>query len=286
MQEQIVMLVGGPDSGKTNYLGRLWLAIREGVGQIVADHTPNDLQYLNQIADYLLQGRFAPHTSHESRNKVTIPIKILNESAALRSNLIVPDVSGEEWMGIYRRRSWSEEWEKDTSGVVNCLIFVRAESDQVVPAIDWDTWAGLLTKAQQSNPEIPTQVILVDWLQCLRSVFVEKMADYRPRIGVIVAAYDLLPNDQKELGPEAYLKTNFPLFWQYISATRDQVDIRVFGTSIADGDFDADSDFRQQFLESKPTDKGYVIYHGRQGVQISKDIGLPILWAMGAVSVA
>jgi hypothetical protein len=285
MQEQTVLLVGGPDSGKTNYLGRLWLAIRDGVGKIEADRVPNDLEYLNQIAGFLLQGQFAPRLSGDvTRNKVVIPVKISNEEDTLRSTLIVPDVAGEEWMSIYRKRGWSDEWEKDFSSVTGCLVFVRAESDAIIPAIDWMTWASLLPNVPQENPEVPTQVVLVDWLQCLRSVFVEKMAGYRPRIGVIVAAYDLLPNDQKELGPEEYLRSNFPLFWQYITVVEDLFDIRVFGTSIVDGDFDEDPDFRDRFLDSPPKDAGYVKYASKEGLQTSKDIGLPILWAMGSVS--
>jgi len=287
MQEQTVLLVGGPDSGKTNYLGRLWLAIRDGVGKIEADGVPNDLEYLNQIAGFLLQGHFAPRLSGDvTRNKVIIPVKISHKADTLRHTLIVPDVAGEEWMSIYRKRGWSDEWEKDFSSVTGCLIFVRAESAAVIPAIDWMAWASLLPNVPQEIPDIPTQVVLVDWLQCLRSVFVENMASYRPRVGVIVAAYDLLPDDQKELGPEAYLRSNFPLFWQFINAADDLLDIRVFGTSIVDGDFDADPDFRERFLDSSPTEAGYVKYASKTGLQTSKDLGLPILWAMGVESIA
>ena len=284
MRAQTVLLVGGPDSGKTNYLGRLWLAVRDGIGQIVADGIPSDLDYLNEIASYLLQGKFAPHTSHESRNKVIVPIKTLGKITTFRNNLIVPDVSGEEWMGIYRKRGWSDEWEKEVSDVKGCLIFVRVDSDQNIAAVDWLTWAKQFQNMDQKNSEIPTQVVLVDWLQCLLSVFAEKVADYHPRVGVIVAAYDLLPKEQKELGPEIYLKENFPLFWQYITAAEDQFDIRVFGTSIVDGDFIADPAFREKFLESKPAEAGYVVYHSKMRIQKSKDMTLPIQWAMGSVS--
>ncbi len=287
MQEQTVLLVGGPDSGKTNYLGRLWLSIRDGGGRIEADGVPNDLEYLNQVASFLLQGHFAARQSGDAtRNKVIIPVKISSDIATLRNTLIVPDVAGEDWMGVYRKRGWSDEWERDYASVTGCLVFVRAESPAIIPAIDWMTWAGQYQNVPQENLEVPTQVVLVDWLQCLRSVFVEKMAGYRPRVGVIVAAYDLLPNDQKELGPEEYLRSNFPLFWQYITAVEDIFDIRVFGTSIADGDFDADPHFRERFLDSSPTEAGYVKYSSKLGLQTSKDIGLPILWAMGVESIA
>jgi hypothetical protein len=280
-REQTVLLVGGPDSGKTNYLGRLWLAIHDHVSQLEVDGTPNDLAYLNQIAGFYLKGHFAPHTSQDFRTKVVIPVKTVDGKNPLLTNLTVPDVSGEEWMGIYRKRGWSDEWEQTVSDIAGCLLFVRVDSSQNVPATDWLTWSKFFKKVPNNSPEIPTQVVLVDWLQCLNIVFAEKGFRIRPRIGVIVSAYDLLPNDQKSLGPDAYLKTNFPLFWQYIHTIGNLMDVRVFGISIADGDFKADPEFREKFLQSKPGEAGYVIYQTNSGVAESKDLTLPVVWAIG-----
>ena len=58
-----VLLIGGPDAGKTNYLGRLWIAINSNAGLLRKDGLPDDLAYLEEVANELLQGRFAPHSS-------------------------------------------------------------------------------------------------------------------------------------------------------------------------------------------------------------------------------
>lgn len=283
-QEKSILLVGGPDSGKTNYLGRLWLTINDGKGELQVDGTPSDLEYLNDIVGYFYKGQFAPHTAHEVRNNVVIPIKSSSRVVPVtRCNLIVPDVSGEEWLKVYRRRDWPSEWEESISTLAGCLIFVRIDSDTNIPAVDWVAWSHLLSEVgegPQKDFDVPTQIILVDWLQCLQSVFTDKEGSSHPRISVIVTAYDLLPEEQKSLGPNQYLRENFPLFWQFIISNSDQLDLRVFGTSIASGDFDRDKDFRNQFLIN-PNDAGFVIYETKDGVISSKDMSLPVLWAMG-----
>ena len=280
-QEKTVLLVGGSDSGKTNYMGRIWLAINDNLGGLEVDGTPNDLEYLNDIANHYYKGQFAPHTAHEVRNKVTIPVKTPPGTPLFsQSKLIIPDVSGEEWTNIYKKRGWTEEWESTMSTVTGCLVFVRVDSDLNISPIDWIKWSQLFEDNMQEEIEIPTQVILIDWLQCLFSVFAEKGNDFLPRIGIIITAYDLIPEDQKALGPDTYLKENFPLFWQFIHANNDKLNIRIFGTSIASGDFNKDPEFRNKFLEN-PKEAGFVVSQSGDAVIIDKNITLPIIWAMG-----
>ena len=149
------------------------------------------------------------------------------------------------------------------------------------PAIDWFTASNIFKHGIKKPAEVPTQVVLVDWLQCLTSAFSENSSRNRPRIGVIVSAYDLLANEQKSLGPDAYLKSNFPLFWQFIHTLDNKLDIRVFGTSIAGGDFNADHGFRDQFFNTGPYEAGSVFTQLDSGVDENKDITLPVVWTMG-----
>ena len=41
-----VVVVGGPDSGKTNYIARLWTALREKKGELVEAVQPTDLDFV------------------------------------------------------------------------------------------------------------------------------------------------------------------------------------------------------------------------------------------------
>ena len=44
---EAVLLIGGPDAGKSNFLFRLWIAIDTGQGALVKDGLPSELDYLS-----------------------------------------------------------------------------------------------------------------------------------------------------------------------------------------------------------------------------------------------
>ena len=59
---------------------------------------------------------------------------------------MVPDCFGEKWMDVCRKREWSNEWEELINEDCGCLVFLRVESEQIVPALDPITCAGYALK--------------------------------------------------------------------------------------------------------------------------------------------
>ena len=51
-----VLLIGGPDAGKSNFLFRLWIALSDGGGILQKDGLPAEAEYLQTGADRLLEG--------------------------------------------------------------------------------------------------------------------------------------------------------------------------------------------------------------------------------------
>ncbi len=196
---QSVLLIGGPDAGKTNFVTRIWLAIDEGKGILHGDGLPDDLEYVQDGAEKLLGGNFVPRTSREVHNHIEIPILAPMGPQVYRARLVVPDCSGEEWMKIYRSRGWSEEWEEAISDSCGCLLFIRVDSDQNVPALDWITCERLfgtpavlpdIAEGESEEFKPPTQVVLTDWLQCLRRVFTSRVSgSFRPLVGFVVGGW-------------------------------------------------------------------------------------------------
>src|ERR1035441_2089631 len=134
-----VLLIGGPDAGKSNFLFRLWIAIDQGQGVLTKDGLPSDLEYLRGGAERLLEVEFAERTSKEVHERVLVPVKCAHGATASAGTLIVPDAAGEQVLGIYRNRQWSAAWEELISSRCSCLTFVRAGSDETVTPLDWAT---------------------------------------------------------------------------------------------------------------------------------------------------
>ena len=300
MNDLSVLLIGGPDAGKSNYLFRLWLAIDSNTGVLASDGLPNDVEYLKTGVIQLLRGEFAAKTPIEVHNESIIPVKFMREDKIIRGTLIVPDCAGEQWLGIYKKREWSEDWEQLVREGCGCLLFVRADSEQIVPALDWISYfklfgttdapveptevaaAAPLSTAPLDIKEPPTQVVLVDWLQCLKRVFSSKVrGNYRPRVGIVVAAWDSIPEDQQDATPNQWLESNFPLLADFLDSNTDDFVFETFGISIVGGDLKNDKSFRKAYCNGEPTTAGYVVLEIDGKAQRHPDVTLPVAWAMG-----
>lgn len=290
-QPRSVLLIGVQDAGKTNFLSRLWLTLEAGGGILTKAGLPSDLDYLKTGADHLLKGDFAPHTPQDVYDKTEIPVKTTSNGHEFLGNLIVPDLPGEQVLSVFRTRQWSNEWEDQIRSGCGCLLFVRVDSPELIAPLDWmncpDHFGSPLPDAspqkdQENKAKPPTQVVLVDWLQFLRKAFTERVSgSYKPRVGVVVAAWDLAPNDQKGAGPEAWIASNLPLLSQFIQANDDEFEFAYFGVSVAAGDLGADPDFKASYLKGDPRRAGEVVHALSGPVETSTDITLPVAWALG-----
>jgi hypothetical protein len=282
-----VVLVGGPDSGKSNYIFRLWLAMNHGGGKISCDGLPDHLDYLQAGSQSLLKGEFAQHTPHDVFSENVIPFKIGEGSEAHLGKLIVPDCFGERWMSIFRKREWSKEWEDRISQPCGILMFVRAASDQIVSPLDWiqceQMWGAPIIDGGPQELVAPTQVVMTDWLQFFDEAFASRRdGGFRPKVALIVSAWDRVPQDRQAAGPAAYLSQEFPLLSQFVEANDGKFDFAAFGATVAGGDFDHEPEFKKQSLDQEhPLSGGYIMHELGGAPTIVKDMTLPISWVMG-----
>jgi hypothetical protein len=290
-QPRSVLLIGVPDAGKTNFLFRLWLTLDAGKGVLAKAELPADLDYLKAGADHLLRGEFAPHTPQDVHDKTEIPVKSTSAVDKFQGTLVVPDLPGEQILSVFRTRQWSNEWEDKILPGCGCLLFVRVDSKELIVPLDWlncplQFGSPVPEAAQEKDPQDktkpPTQVVLVDWLQFLREAFTARVGGgYRPRVGIVVAAWDRVPEDQKAAGPERWIKSNLPLLHQFIKANDEDFEFAFFGVSVASGDLQADPEFKAAYLDGDPRTAGEVVHTLAGKLETSRDVSLPVGWALG-----
>jgi Double-GTPase 1 len=216
-ERRTVLVIGGPEAGKSNYIFRFWVALRDGKHRdIMQDRLPDEAEYLTAGAGTQLGGSFAGHTPEGTGAICEIPIK----ARGVPASLIVPDRPGEEWMRIYADRRWPSEWEALIDAGTSCLVFIRANSPLNQAPLDWisvqrfygHNGANLDGSPQVSSKGPPTQVVAVEWLQMLAALFRKRVGPrHRPRIGIVVSAWDVLSDDDREAGPLGYLNRDFRL---------------------------------------------------------------------------
>lgn len=280
MTSQAIMLIGGPDSGKTNYLARLWKALQSGNGRLKLVEA-SDIKYVEDALAHLLQGAFAPRSeknSEDSRRDFTVTMASQNDESI---KVVVPDVTGELWKDAVASSELPEEWMNRLKESSGALLFVRVLSDLNVAPLDWVTARDLLkmdwAELSQEEEPIPTQVLLCELLRFLQLTLRKRSNGGAPRVAVVITAWDRLDAEAKALGPSAYIKSQYPLFSGRV-ADVSSLDIKFFGSSVVGGDLEADPAFRQRFFEGDLNDSGYVVQEVDGKVDEELDLTLPIAW--------
>jgi hypothetical protein len=277
-----IIFVGGPGSGKSNYLFRTWIALERKKDRLISNGLPDELQYLHSGASVLLDGKFAPHTSKDTQPVCEIPI-VHRQDPSSKSTLVVPDATGELWLDLYEKREWPTRWDRLVTSKCGFLIFVCVGSPHNIVPLDWITCERTYGSGIAPAPTgVPTQVMLVDWIQILRAISSAKLgSNYMPRLSVVISAWDRVPLDRQQEGPQQYLDTEFPLLAQFIRANAHGFDAKVFGLSVVGGDLELDPEFHKEYVKSDPSNLGYTVYQSQKGLERSRDVLTPIYWALG-----
>ena len=285
MSTSSVILVGGPDTGKTNFIGRLWIALQAGGGALSASGTPDHIRYVEEVVAHLHQGHFAPRTRQDveaNQTSFRIPLRMGKPNEKKPAELIIPDISGEVWKKTVETNELASDWMLQLETAVGALLFVRVLSDLNVSPLDWVNSAQLI-KHQRGNVDrdaIPTQVMLCQLLRYLELKLTTRHQRQKPRIAVMVTAWDRLDNDRSAGGPLAYLHREYPLFSGRL-ADQDSFDVKVFATSILGGDPELDESFRDKLLGKGCQGSGYVRFELDGTIKEKSDLTIPVAWTIG-----
>ena len=161
---------------------------------------------------------------------------------------------------------------------IGALLFVRIDSDLHIPSLDWVTARERLeVGGEDAESQIPTDVQLCEFLRFLELLLGKDAGVGKPRVGVLVAAWDILDEHRSQQGPKAYLRHEFPLFSNRL-ADISTVEIEVFGVSVVGGDF-RDEAFRDRFLAGQVDEFGFVVTEPSP-VPPCADVTIPVRWVL------
>lgn len=291
MTEHSILLIGGPDSGKTNYLARLWEALRDRKGDLIAPRAPTDIAYVEEALAHLLQGSFAPRSDkglEEAEYGFNIPVKLRETDEEATTEISVPDVSGELWKKAVESGELSPGWMDRLNAISGALLFVRIGSEETFAHLDWVTSARILrmSSVQVTDEEVkkvPTQVALCELLRFIEHILTKSgPRKIRPRVALLITAWDMLDQERAAAGPFTYIKHEFPLLAGRMSDVT-AFEVRAFGVSVVGGDF-VEPAFKKQFLQSELKDAGYIVQDTDGYVEKKSDITIPVGWVVRGIS--
>ena len=276
-----IIMIGAPDSGKTNYLGRLWRAVTGENASLRATQQPDDVRYVLDALTHLLHGTFAPRTDTNvdvDGRDCSIKVAWEREEATKHAEILVPDVSGELWADAVQTNELPETWVARVRQSIGALLFVRIDSDLHIPSLDWVTARERLeVGGEDAESQIPTDVQLCEFLRFLELFLGKDAGVGKPRVGVLIAAWDILDEHRSQQGPKAYLRHEFPLFSNRL-ADISTLEVEVFGVSVVGGDF-RDEAFRDRFLAGQVDEFGFVVTEPSP-VPPCTDVTIPVRWVL------
>ncbi|MCW8307632.1 hypothetical protein AruPA_11330 [Acidiphilium sp. PA] len=276
-----VVLLGGPDSGKTNYVGRLWPELDAKKGRLIAAQQPNDITFVLEVADHLFSGNFAPRSEHTDKRR-DFEVVVADREGSEETAIVVPDISGELWRNAVQDCEIAQDWMEELRRANGALLFVRVGSDQDVRPLDWVTSQKMLAKLGGADtPGLPTQVMLCELVRFLEVTLADRPDGSRPRLSVVVSAWDLVDPQKFEEGPKAYLQREYPLLAGRLDDLH-RLNVRVCGLSVVGGDLKADPSCRDELLESGLDGHGWVAAENENGTWTKdSDLTLPVAWVIG-----
>lgn len=359
MSKGSIILVGGPASGKTNYIARLWLSFKARKGQLIAPNLPANIEYVNDAVQHLLDRKFAPRTDRnmDERARRDFIVKVRgNEGTGPEREIAVPDITGELWRRAIDSYELPQEWMDTLKASSSAILFVQAHSKLNLQPMDWVTArdhlighsdeddddngddeygedededgnpisalvvapvdvigaampairqpadqqvrypdvtreaVGLKAHAQEGGTEevvtkkdgLPAQVGFCELFRYLTLTLADRPDGGRPRLAVMVTAWDMLDPEAKAAGPMRYLEEQFPMFAGRLK-TPARLDVEVFGMSIVGGNLrgPANKGFRDSLKKRDLSEVGYTAVV-RDGVVLQDpDVTLPLAWALG-----
>lgn len=278
------LMVGLPHTGKTSYLGLLFVAMVNGQsGDVVLEAFGQDHAYLNRIAARLQGFVPADHTEVGEGDGMNLTVRMPSGDAM---TLAVPDLSGETWQTAHVERVLDGEVADYASQVTGIMVFTHAgdftrsttiaEAKTAAMALgttedEWKSEADVVERPAAS----PTQVALVDLIQI---VLTQRERPFR--LSLLLSAFDAATGEET---PDEWVLKNLPLVAQFLASNGDSVNCRIFGVSAQGGAYangtaaDGDASRGVADREVDLLDRAYVM----DGTGAKVKLHEPLLWALG-----
>lgn len=286
MKGNTVLFVGPSGAGKSNYIFRLWLALsRNPQGRVRGDGAPNELAYLRAGVNDQLTGKYAQKTPRDVHERIDIPIAIDD----IAGSLTVPDRPGEDWTNLYTSRRFPDDWEDLLIAANGILIFLPSkDANPIYDRLTANRYFGTATNIKSGedfrDKPPPTQTVIVDIIQLLLERHRQLTGGLPPpRIGVLLTAWDELSKDEREAGPQEQLRQEQKILSDFMLTSKGEIGIEVFGVSLYGGDLN-DQEFSGQLEDLEPHTLGYVWHHLNGKAEESRDLTLPLQWALDAMN--
>lgn len=273
-----ILIVGGPNSGKTVYAGQLFGRLSAGGSKLQLRSQPDDLSLFAEGYDRLSAGLAPDHTELTARDDVTLA---LEDAEGRPIDVVYPDYGGEQVRDMIDLRRVSDEWAERIRASTVWLFFVRLDhqseprdavssppgptlpaSEGPSPEADAEPTHNDSTDAEGDPPvqKLADQARTVEALQLLLHVYgastVAPLA--APPLVVVLSCWDEMDDAKPGDLPAHVLARRLPLVDAFVRANWRPEARAVYGLS-AQGKAFKDDEPDADFIERGPEAMGFAV---------------------------
>lgn len=253
-----ILIIGGPNSGKTHFGGQLYLRFRCDEYNYRISTPPEDLTVFQEVVDCLYDGRSATHTNVDSHKNLSLEVV---DSKGYVTSISFPDYGGEQVKQIVDNRQINELWRSQIIGSNNWIFFIRLdEVAEIEDIVNRPLPESVSTKNNADAVlKISDNAFFVELLQML--LFAKQVPLKQnitiPQLMVVLSCWDALKLDEGTT-PVMLLKSKLPLFYEFVSNLWNEKDLDIVGLS-STGKTLSDKKSDYEYLSDSPENFGYII---------------------------
>jgi hypothetical protein len=274
-----LLVLGGPDSGKTTYRAQLYQRIEHLPGELRLRSSVDDTTAIEKDVERLVQGLQPLHTNRSTYHSTTFSVE---DRAGRPLVLEFADYDGEQVRKMSESNRMPLPWVERARQAQSWMYFLRIDpvrpdkgfmTDPVGSAAHVESSPSTDMGSDQS-PEISA-------IEVLQRLLFSRGASLRhplssPRLAVLLSCWDELTDGEGSLPPVAVLEKRAPLLYRFVAANWLPMHRQVWGLSSIEQRL-PEKDPNREFARKGPEHFGFIV---RDDGQRDRDLTLPLGWLM------
>lgn len=261
MEKHNILIIGGPNTGKTHFGIQLYERInsRQFEFKIDPKNRPSDMTIFEDGLKNIYNGKRAAHTETGANRSIELIITDKNNSEV---KLAFPDYAGEQITSIVDNRKINNLWQDYIANSTSWVLFIRL--NELIPLEDIvNKGIPSAEEIQKRNSQPPPVKIseaafYVELLQTL--VYIKGLSTFspigQPNLTVALSCWDELDLSKNQL-PATLLQERLPMLFDFLNNNWHKESLSIIGLSSTEKSLTDEPD--DDFIDREPINFGYYI---------------------------
>lgn len=264
MEKHNILIIGGPNTGKTHFGIQLYERInsRQFEFKIDPQNRPSDLSIFEDGLKNIYNGKRAAHT--EASANRSIELKITDEKNS-EVKLAFPDYAGEQITSIVDNRKVNDLWLDYIENSTSWVFFIRLKELTILEDIV-NKGIPSAEEIQKRNSQPPPVKIseaafYVELIQTL--AYIKGLSTFspivQPNLTVVLSCWDELDLAEDQV-PSTLLQERLPMLFDFLNNNWQNESLSIIGLSSTEKSLTDDPD--DDFMDKEPINFGFFVDKG------------------------